>query len=675
MAALEEIELQFPDVHAAETGADSMIWEEDPVTFREFCESGAFLDAFSLSDRQYQDAELLIGNDPKKMFDPSRENSILVMVYGKGGGKDEVASRISLYVVYVLLCMRSPQEYLIGVKSASTLHIINVAKKGRQAQEIFFTYFRNWLLRSRWFRDRFDIAYKGQWHSKVKRRNKVRGKVVVTQDEAKFPKNIHCLAETTENESWEGYNPVLFNLDEISGFTSAKELEQGWAIFNTARTSVTSRQTKTFKGMGLVFSYPRQEEGDIILDLYKLSQTPEGAGVVASLAYPWQSKGMHIYSGETFVFRHPRLDTFFGIDNVGIEVPVEYREDFVQRPEDSMTKYLCIPPKTSGAWIEYPDHVYSHISSTDPNSPSFRPRLFRTEDYIDHVQTPDGKVTKYLCKRIIGCAAKTQYERFSVRRVMWLDNAEMYCDAVVVIAHYEQRTIKLFSGEVVSVNVVVIDDELVWRPDPKFGVQVSVSNIESIMVDTIPGYVKVVAAGADQWNSAELLERFRRKGIIAEKHNINLDDYDLLKRQTYIGGMDFLAETIGPAQLVNLVRTGSAKQKPIKKPLHLQDSADSHVGVVKMLVGQEPNRRASRGLMQDNNRVVGVTGGMVVPSAPFSNVAATPSGPSPTPPAPGNASSPVPRMASPDLIRQITKGTSVQEGGGGGTALPSGVRL
>lgn len=570
---------------------DDVTWEEDPVDFRTFCESPLYLNAFKLGGRQYEDAYRLLGSDPKRIFDPGRLEAILILVYGKGGGKDELAARITLYVVYVLLCMASPQEYLFGVKSTSSLDIINVARKGKQAQQVFFKYFRNHLLSSRWFSDRYDIEYKRQWHSRVKGAKKALGKIVVRNDGADFPKHITCISESTENESWEGYNVVFFILDEISGFKSVAELKTGWAIWKTARTSCTSRSTKTFRGMGIALSYPRQEEGDIILDLLKMSYDPANRDMVGSLAYPWESKGMSVFSGETFVFRHPRIEQFFGIEGAGIEIPIEYESDFRRDPGDSLTKYTCIPPKTSGAWLEYPELVYDLVSNqSDPSSPKYRKRLFITEDYVESIKNDVGEVIKYTVKRIAGCTAQTQHDRFSVQRVMWLDAAEKYCDAVLCIGHLEIRQVHTTEG-IVPLEVVVQDDELVWRPDPVNAVKVSISNIDDVMLNQIPKYVKVVAAGADAWNSAELSEKLHRSGIRVLVHNINLDDYELTKRKIYGQGADIL-QSHTPAQLVNLINAGGNK-KPIKKPGFLQDAADAFVGVVKLLAGTDGVKASS----------------------------------------------------------------------------------
>lgn len=613
MSTLTEIEQMVAAKSATLEGvdlADSVIWEEEPVGFREFCESPSYLGVFPLSDLQYWDVERLIGNEPKRTFSPNRPHDILILVYGKGGGKNEIAARLGAYLIYLLQCLANPQEFLLGVQSNTTLNLLNVAKKGRQAEKIFFTYFSTLIMNSRWFKDHFDIDYKRQWHSRVKRRTRRKGKIIMMTNGAIFPKHIEAVSETTENESWEGYNPFFFVLDEISGFTSAVELEKAWKIYNTARSSVETRVMRNFRGLGMVISYPRQDEGDVILELFKESQGKNR--LVGSLAYPWYSKGMHNYSGQMFVVRHPRIDNYFGVDNVGIEVPIEYAGSFEPKNiEDSITKILCIPQPTAGGWLEYPELLKSLLSSCDdPKHPRHRLRLFETVDQQIYTMDDDGQQVRYLVKNLINCRARSQFDRFQVPRVAWLDAAKTNCDAVIVIGHLEQRIVRSSSGEV-PVETVVIDDELIWRPDPAHGIRVSLKNVEHWMTTILPEHINLIAAGADQWNSAELEEELRYKRITAVIHNVSASDYDLFKRQVYVQAMDLLpGEAYG--QFTNLVHAGE-KKKPVHKPDFLQDVADAIVGVTWLLVGQDKRKRPSIARRVQRGMPVGVRVGGTAP--------------------------------------------------------------
>lgn len=615
--AIKEADIGGQDVD------DSVVWLSEPVGFKEFCESPSYLRAFPLSEVQYEDIETLIGTDPKKTFHPSRTNDIFVMVYGKGGGKGVVAARLFLYIVYLLQNLADPQEFLFGVRDKSWITLLNVAKKGRQAEQVFFGYFISYLLNSPWFKTHFDIKHQSQWHSRVVKKSHYMGTINTTSDSVTFPKNVRCISETTENESWEGYNLAVFLLDEISGFTSAAELTKANAMFNTARSSAASRVTKNFRGLGLVTSYPRQDEGDVALELLK--QSYELDRVAGVLRYPWLSKGMHNYSGEVFVFRHPRLDAFFGIEGVGVEIPIEYKPEFDINPEDSITKYLCIPPKTAGGWLEYPDRLMSLIVSKDPEHPKFRLPLFETEDYLVDTVDEEGKRVRYLCKRMKNCRARNQVERYQIPRVAWLDAANKYCDAVIGIGHLETRAIQTDSGPV-PMDFIVEDDQLIWRPNIEQGIQVSLADIEKWMTKIIPSNIRLVVAGADSWNSATLEEKLRKQKIMVEVHNLKLDDYDLLKRQIYLGAYSFLAKSESPGQLVNLVN-GGPKQVPQKKPGFLKDCADTSCGINRLLVGRDKKGHKSKGRQQSvSSMPVGITGGGAAVHVPMDQVGSKPVG-------------------------------------------------
>ncbi len=626
MATLRDIDRTIAIKEADLVGQqvdDSIIWVEDPVGFKEFCESVTHLNLSPLNDAQYEDIETLIGKDPKKVFHPNRTNDIFIMIYGKGGGKGVTAARLFLYIVYLLQCMAHPQQFLLGVKEQPNLILINVAKKEKQAERVFFGYFKNFLLLAPWFRTHFDIKDESIWKSRVVKKSHYRGKINITVDSVTFPKNVQCITETTENESWEGYNVVLFLLDEISGFTSAAELTKANAMFNTARSSAASRVTKNFRGLGLITSYPRQDEGDVALELLKQSYVLDR--VAGILRYPWLSKGLHNYCGETFVLKHPRLDSFFGIEGVGVEIPIEYKPEFDINTEDSITKYLCIPPKTAGGWLEYPDRLMNLITPRDTNHPKFRQPLFATEDYLIDTIDEDGKRVRFLSKRMISCRAKGQIERYKIPRVAWLDAANKYCDAVIGIGHLETKVIQTDSGPV-PMDIIVEDDQLIWRPDMERGVQVSIANIEKWLTTIIPANVRLVAVGADQWNSATLEEKLRKQNIKVEIYNLKLIDYNLLKRQIYLGAYSFLAESESPGQLVNLIN-GGPKQAPQKKPGFLKDCADTSCGINRLLVGRDKKGRKSKGRQQSVNRMpVGITGGGSLVPVPMDQVGNKPVG-------------------------------------------------
>ena len=186
MIATKEAELSGGDVD------DNVVWLDDNIAgFREFCESPSYLNTFPLSDEQYLDIESLIGTDPKKTFHPSRTNDLLVLVYGKGGGKGLCIARAFTYLVYLLENLGNPQAFLFDVQDkASRLTLLNVAKKEKQAERVFFGYFTSLIKTSPWFREHFEIKDKNHWHSRIAKKSHYKGTIHITSDAVMFPNNV-----------------------------------------------------------------------------------------------------------------------------------------------------------------------------------------------------------------------------------------------------------------------------------------------------------------------------------------------------------------------------------------------------------------------------------------------------------------------------------------------------
>ena len=107
-------------------------WRINPVTFEEFVASQEHMDHPPLSPRQLNAVYSHLGKDPKKIFAGRSRYTISVLLYGKGSGKDLMASLVHCYLTYVLLCMRNPQKYFDWPETEH-IDVLNVACSSGQA--------------------------------------------------------------------------------------------------------------------------------------------------------------------------------------------------------------------------------------------------------------------------------------------------------------------------------------------------------------------------------------------------------------------------------------------------------------------------------------------------------------------------------------------------------------
>ena len=209
---------------------------ETPVDIRTFNDSRKYLGQPPLGPRQ---ADVLL-----RFFADNSKFTELVLLYGKGSGKDHMAGIITLYMVYKTLLLRNPQAHF-GLAPDSPLDFVNVAQSADQAERV---YFEGSLLaklnHSPYFR---DVQFQ------------------TTHNMIRFPHAIRAISAHSQNESYEGFNILGFVMDEAAAFRSENRAVNADKIYSTLRTSMFSRFGD--KGRGCILSYPRHEE-DFIMRKY-----------------------------------------------------------------------------------------------------------------------------------------------------------------------------------------------------------------------------------------------------------------------------------------------------------------------------------------------------------------------------------------------------------------------
>jgi len=559
-------------------GSGSSVWEEDPVDFRIFVES---LDYCSfeggLTEVQYSDIEAIIGTDPKKLFSPERVVIVGALLYGKGSGKGIMSSFVGAYVVYVLLCLKDPQAFFQSVPGEH-LDIIFVARKKAQVTEIAFAKFKNRLYLKghsgiqscKWFFDNYKIVEEGRVRNSPKDN---KGTIKISKGAVEFPKKIFAYAESSNNESFEGYNIIFWILDEISAFISDAEKTNGRAILDTLRTSAISRTTMFVKGFGMCLSFPRRED-DIMFDLLKESK--ERPGIFAALRFPWDVKPARYFSDETFRFEHERVQAFLGVEYVDIPV-MPYAEDFQSsNPHtvaEAMMKFLCVPLTAEAPYFQYEEKLNILIDVN--REPLFTADSFRV---VDPVASDKFLVKNRIVKWNYDGGGKPYYD---YPRVIHVDVAKNQCRAALGVGHWEYIKVQT-PGGVVEKEAKIIDCVIYWTPDKSTNTIVSIVNI-SELVQEIASKIKLAVLSYDRWNSLESIERFRNRGIEAVEIG-SASSYPFLREDVYDSNIFF---SMSPGCLeaqkeLKYIETDVTGEK-VKKGSYFSDGADAVASISRVL--------------------------------------------------------------------------------------------
>ena len=257
------------------------LFEEEPVPLTVFVQDKAYLANPPLSEVQYEAVrhaervyylatyDLLAQSADAKVrgywSQPTRMVNFLELEWGKGGGKDHTCRMIAMRVCYLLLCLKSPQNYY-QLPEQDSIHVLNVASSSKQAQRAFFTPMRRAVQRQGcWFQRNAGIDI---LDAAERQRRGARGERTVTLlDTIRFEHNIEAVSGHSDADSQEGLNLILGIADEIDAFRSAAELARNAgpkqressssaeAILDMIRTSATTRFPETFKNVHI--SYPR----------------------------------------------------------------------------------------------------------------------------------------------------------------------------------------------------------------------------------------------------------------------------------------------------------------------------------------------------------------------------------------------------------------------------------
>ena len=664
---LRVLQLHRVDVEQAKPES---IWREDPTDLHTFITHKDYCNLPSLTPEQYISAIAILGEDPKLIFDlqEGTGKTIAVLLWGKGSGKDYLTSIIHLYCVHVVLCLKEPQLYFFQAPG-EPLDIVNVAYNADQAEKVYFTKFIARLTRCGWFQRRFDFIKSGKLLSK--RKSTTWGEVNVGATLVTFPGNIRAISESSQNESYEGYNIIVWIMDEASAFKSAKRIENARAIYNTLKSSANTRFVGRWKGF--VLSYPRAEDDwDFTTQLYKESLT--SSDMYGSRKFSWEVAPTTAYPGPKFRFIYERSN-----QRIEIMVPEVLRDEFVKYPDESLGKYCCMPARSQGAFFE--------LAGAIPRVLSNRPPIFETEIVEVESRNDFGEVIFRGVGHNITKWNLSSVDASKYKFVAHVDVGLTNDSAAMSIGHLESILVDNIDKETQDVirgwiQRVVEDVHVIWEPDPKRNLRVSVRNIETVLTE-VKKFIPLEVVTYDHWNSAGSVETLAMHGITAKEHNIDRDDYVLLRSSIYAGDVDLLADPLTEFELTQLRKTitgsvdhpeGGSKDLAdalagvvallLKDKKALDDNArKQNVGVPRATVGYNHS-----GVEEGNTFFAGSNVSRGSGSAPVRRVpgrAPEPglfSGPMDIPPMPfgigdGNRARPMPRLLS-DKVSQMPKGNS-----------------
>lgn len=482
-------------------------WREEPVSLLTFFVDKNYLGETPFPGKQTELLEVCneilwhkLGNGEFPASEELEKVTELVVMFGKGSGKDFLASGILAYLMYLICCMNDPHKYF-KFGQDEPIDAVNVALNAQQANNVYF----------KKLKARFNNC---AWFKRVGMEPKNYNEYQVLKNQIKLYKNITAHSAHSEAESFEGMNPVCVIFDEIGGF----EYENAENAYSTFRSSASSRYNE--KMLLIFISFPRSE-GDYMMKKYNESQEgdPEVYGIIGK---SWEVNP--------------------NIKRESLEK--DYRRD----PEGSRMKYEAIPPKFREGLFSFPEKVDEAIligkSSQCAN--------LIVNEKITTRMLRGGEERHFVGLEVHNLVLDPQY-------VYYLGgDAGIESDSFVLSLWHGEPTVMedVIEGELVErwVNKPVEDLILQWKPSKSDRLPVDLLNVAEI-IELLCKQVHIRKALFDKFNSADVVQRLLSYGIEAEDKNFSnpfqVQIYQNMKGLIYTQNIELLDHTLDEGMNAN----------------------------------------------------------------------------------------------------------------------------
>ena len=479
------------------------VWERTPVDIKEFLYGKDYLDlSITLSPPQLKFVDTL-----SNIFADEKITEGVLMA-GQGSGKDTCSIFVGLRIVYLLNCLKSPQKYF-NMEQNSFIDAINVAPNADLARNIYFQTLSNVLKNS----PLFNID------------NPNRISYSATQTLINFPKNIRLISGNSENESWQGYTPILILLDEIDAFKSEQELrrssglrsEGAEGIYKTAKSLIQSR----FPGIGRVvsLSWPRFK-GSFIQRRFEAGKLEE----------------------RTFVACNPDGSAFSTWDFNPSKKKEDFKDFYDNDPILARARFECDPPYARDAFIRDPIPVLRCFDADiDEKGDMFHSGMRNIRDETDL--------------------------REGVYYYVHVDLGLRHSNAALAIAHKDRND-----------DSVILDLIKTWEPQPDK--DVDFRSIENFLLNLRDNGIKLASVTYDKYQSINSLQTLQSRGVPAKYKSVTRtkEAYDTLKDLIYQEKLDayYYPEAVEEILGLDIVYGERVDARPGMK----KDRADAVAGAV-----------------------------------------------------------------------------------------------
>lgn len=465
-----------------------------------------------------------------------------------GWGKTFWATTAMSYVLYQMSCLREPQK-AYGIDKGSHIYLAMLSVTEKTARRVVINEFIGKVVHSRYFKEKFPPQ------------------AAPSLLEIRFPKQIQVIAGSTGSSAIIGLNAFAGFIDETSFMGETKEVDRSGKIISIDRgekiyQSILRRMKSRFMDVGRlpgVMILASSKERPIAFVETRIQQAREQADptfFVREYA-TWDVKPAEDFTGETFKVAagsdQTRSRILSGdpeeeakLRDVGlqiVEVPIEYKLDFERDLEGSLRDIAGVATMSVSPYMQRTEKIIDAQDDMLPNPCAAMEGGDPIEEWVAgtplHIHW--GMIAKAQERRIPGGYSETFWRplrRPEAPRYVHVD-ASLTGDATgLVIAHiagWVEVIRRDATGNEYTELAPMIETDLILRIVPPPGDEILLSDVRSIVYQFIDHGFNIRFGSMDQYQSADMLQQFRKRGIEAELVSVDrtTEPYDVLKTCTY----------------------------------------------------------------------------------------------------------------------------------------------
>lgn len=502
-------------------------YEQKPVSMEEFLFQDYYL------GRSGRKVYPKLVDDLFELFDG--KYYLAVFTGGIGYGKSFVATMALLRIIYLMTCMRSPQASY-GLADGSVMTVTNMSVTLRLAQKVVFESVANILSESPYFKEACKFE--------------------MTMNEIRLPKSIWYAPSTSADSSVLGLNVIAGVCDESNfldynprGKVSTpnhREYSKAETLFNAIMRRMKSRYVQAggaLPGILFVLSSVRTPE-DFTNQLIRESRDDPGVFVRNYALYDtrpvfMQSKRFKVLVGNERVrSRVVTDDNKVEVDRLvevnkddgvyTIDVPEEFRQDFDRDLDGSLRDIAGIATVAVHPFIQKYEKIEEMI---DPMR--VHPFTLFQWDSEEPLEVLWDQLTKVEDGRTIPRVNPNAPRFVHIDLGVTGDAAGVCMGHVAGMRQVVRRNPSEDKATVEVAPIIYIDFILRIIP-PKYG-EISFGNIRSLLYKMIEHGFSIQHASLDSFQSVDMLQQFRLRGIVAEKVSIDISilPYEAVKSALY----------------------------------------------------------------------------------------------------------------------------------------------